>query len=174
MTEPSSRNCDIERLVEKYSTMVLRQAYFYLKDRQRAEDICQEVFIRMYNKDPLLPDEQSEKAYILRVTINACKDYLKSAWNRKVGFMPENFDAPQEGAGPEGQVLGLEEKQLLLEAVMELPTIYKDVVLLFYYHDLPTAQIAKLLSIPGVTVRTRLMRAREKLGAILKRRQLRS
>ena len=76
-------NIDIDRLVRQYGTMVLRQAYFYLKDRQKAEDVCQEVFLRMYKKQPQLPDEQSEKAYLLRVTINLCKDVLKSAWHRR-------------------------------------------------------------------------------------------
>ena len=63
-----------------------------------------------------------------------------------------------------------EEKQLLYQAVLDLPPIYKDVVLLFYYHDMPTGQIAKVLQIPEVTVRTRLMRARTRLGNALKGR----
>jgi RNA polymerase sigma-70 factor (ECF subfamily) len=164
------QNCDIDRLVQDYGSLMMRQAYFYLKDRQKAEDACQEVFLRIYNKQPILPDPGSEKAYLLRVTINVCKDYLKSAWNRKVSYMPENYDAPAIGGSPEGEVIDAEEKQLLLESVMELPPIYKDVVLLFYYQDMPTEQIAKILGIPGVTVRTRLMRAREKLQVIIKRR----
>jgi len=162
---------DIDRLVQQYSSIVLRQAYFYLKDKQKAEDACQEVFLRIFNKKPLLPDTQSEKAYLLRVTINVCKDYLKSAWNRKVTGMPENYDAPSQTVGPEAEIIDREQKELLLQSVMELPDIYKDVVLLFYYHDMQTDQIAKLLGIPGVTVRTRLMRARDKLQTIIKRRQ---
>ena len=153
-------NIDIDRLVRQYGTMVLRQAYFYLKDRQKAEDVCQEVFLRMYKKQPQLPDEQSEKAYLLRVTINLCKDVLKSAWH----------DAPHPQNGPEAEAVANEEKQLLYDAVLALPAIYKDVVLLFYYHDMPTGEIAKVLKIPEVTVRTRLMRARTRLGAALKGR----
>lgn len=167
----NNREFDIDRLVRQYSTIVLRQAYFYLKDKQKAEDACQEVFLRIFNKKPLLPDEQSEKAYLLRVTINVCKDYLKSAWNRKVSGMPENYDAPAQGIGPENEMIDREEKEMLFQSVMELPDIYKDVVLLFYYHDMQTDQIAKLLGIPGVTVRTRLMRARDRLQAIITRRQ---
>ena len=53
---------DIDRLVRQYGSLVLKQAYFYLKDRHKAEDVCQEVFLRMYKKQPQLPDEQSEKA----------------------------------------------------------------------------------------------------------------
>ena len=129
---------DIDRLVRQYGSLVLKQAYFYLKDRHKAEDVCQEVFLRMYKKQPQLPDEQSEKAYLLRVTINLCKDVLKSAWHRRVTPMIEGYDAPHPQNGPEADAVENEEKQLLYEAVLELPPIYKDVVLLFYYHDMPT------------------------------------
>ena len=161
---------DIDRLMRQYGTLVMRQAYFYLKDRHKAEDVCQEVFLRMYKKQPQLPDEQSEKAYLLRVTINLCKDVLKSAWHRKVSPMIEGYDAPHPQGGPEADAVQNEEKQLLYQAVLNLPAIYKDVVILFYYHDMPTGQIAKILGIPEVTVRTRLMRARNRLETALKGR----
>lgn len=161
---------DIDRLMRQYGSIVLRQAYFYLKDRHKAEDVCQEVFLRMYKKQPQLPDEQSEKAYLLRVTINLCKDVLKSAWHRRVTPMIEGYDAPHPSMGPEADAVQNEEKQMLYRAVLDLPDIYKDVVLLFYYHDLPTGQIAKILGIPEVTVRTRLMRARNRLETSLKGR----
>ncbi len=161
---------DIDRLMRQYGTLVMRQAYFYLKDRHKAEDVCQEVFLRMYKKQPQLPDEQSEKAYLLRVTINLCKDVLKSAWHRKVSPMIEGYDAPHPQGGPEADAVQNEEKQLLYQAVLDLPAIYKDVVILFYYHDMPTGQIAKILGIPEVTVRTRLMRARNRLETALKGR----
>ncbi len=159
---------DIDRLVRQYGTMVLRQAYLYLKDRQRAEDVCQEVFLRLYKKQPDLPDEQSEKAYILRVTINLCKDVLKSAWHRRVLPMAEGYDAPSPSLTPESKAMEGETRQQLYDAVMDLPPIYKDVVLLFYYNDLPTGEIARILAIPEVTVRTRLMRARTRLGNALR------
>ena len=162
------KQLDIDRLVRQYGTMVIKQAYLYLKDRQKAEDVCQEVFLRLYKKQPALPDEQSEKAYILRVTINLCKDVLKSAWNRRVLPMVEGFDAPHPGLTPESEALRGEAKELLYEAVLQLPPIYKDVVLLFYYNDLPTGEIARILSIPEVTVRTRLMRARTRLSNTLR------
>lgn len=161
---------DIDRLMRQYGTLVMRQAYFYLKDRHKAEDVCQEVFLRMYKKQPQLPDEQSEKAYLLRVTINLCKDVLKSAWHRKVSPMIEGYDAPHPQGGPEADAVQNEEKQLLYQAVLNLPAIYKDVVILFYYHDMPTGQIARILGIPEVTVRTRLMRARNRLETALKGR----
>lgn len=171
MQREENQSFDLERLVDQYSAMVTAQAYFYLKDRQRAQDICQDVFLKLYNKKPVLPDAQSEKAYILRVTINACKDYLKSAWNRKVSYISENYDAPASVPTPENDVVDREQKQMLLDCVMELPDIYRVVILLFYYQELSTEEIAHVLGIPGVTVRTRLMRARDKLQALLKRRQ---
>ena len=161
---------DMDRLVRQYGSMVLKQAFFYLRDAHKSEDAAQEVFMRIYRKQPALNDEQSEKAYLLRVTINVCKDVLKSAWNRRVSPMIEGFDAPTNTPGPESMAVDNEEKQLLFDCVLALPAIYKDVVLLFYYHDLPTSEIARLLHIPEVTVRTRLMRARGRLGDALRGR----
>ena len=168
MSEPATRDERFEELVRKHSTMVLRQAYFYLQDRQKAEDVCQEVFLRIYRKQPALNDEQSEKSYLLRVAINVCKDYLKSAWNRRVSPIAEGYDTPALLPGPESSAIDNEQRQMLIDCVMDLPRIYKDVVLLFYYHDMPTAEIARILGIPEVTVRTRLMRARARLGDMLK------
>ncbi|MDR2514640.1 MAG: sigma-70 family RNA polymerase sigma factor [Christensenellaceae bacterium] len=157
----------MDRLVREYGTMVLKQAFFYLKDKQKAEDVCQEVFLRIYKKQPKLPDERSERAYLLRVTINLCKDVLKSAWSRRVLPMAEGFDAPSSDPGPETELIASEERVRIYDAVLELPPIYKDVILLFYYHDLPAGEVARVLRIPEVTVRTRLMRARNRLAAAL-------
>jgi len=161
---------NMELLVNKYSTMVLRQAFFYLKDRSAAEDAAQEVFLRIFRRQPVLEDENSEKAYLLRVTINVCKDVLKSAWYRKTIAIPEGFNPASPELSPDAQAVQGDENAALFRAVLALPPIYKDVVLLFYYHDLSTANIAKVLHVPEVTVRTRLMRARQKLGDKLKGR----
>ncbi len=158
---------NMEDLIEQFGTMVLRQAFLYLKDRQKAEDACQEVFLRMFRKQPFLPDDQSRKAYLLRVTINVCKDMLKSAWHRRTTALADGYEAPWTGQTPEASALESERKAQLWEAVLSLPLIYKDVILLFYYHDYSTAQIAKILKVPEVTVRTRLMRARQRLSAKL-------
>jgi RNA polymerase sigma-70 factor (ECF subfamily) len=85
--------------------------------------------------------------------------------------MIEGFDAPTASPGPETSAIDNEEKQMVFDCVLGLPAIYKDVVLLFYYHDLPTNEIARILKIPEVTVRTRLMRARARLGEALKGRR---
>ncbi len=168
MSDPQGNRLEIDRLVAQYGSLVLKQAFFYLRDQHKAEDAAQEVFMRIYRKQPLLNDEQSEKAYLLRVTINVCKDVLKSAWNRRVSPMAEGYDAPTGSPGPENTAITNEERQQLFDFVLALPPIYKDVVLLFYYHDLPTSEIARILSIPEVTVRTRLMRARTRLGDALR------
>ncbi len=159
---------DIEGLIRKYGTMVLRHAYFYLHDRQKSEDACQEVFLRMYKKKPVLPDEQSYRAYILRVTINVCKDMLKSAWNRRVIPLAEGYEIASDQPTPEKQAVSDETGEEIITAIMELPAIYKDVVLLYYYDELSTSEVAKVLSVPEVTVRTRLMRARGRLEEKLK------
>ena len=74
----------IERLMNEYGNDVLRVSFIYLKDRQLAEDAFQEVFLRVYHKYNSFKHESSEKTWIIKITINICKDMLKSNWHKKV------------------------------------------------------------------------------------------
>ncbi|HCM12115.1 MAG TPA: hypothetical protein DHW85_02920, partial [Lachnospiraceae bacterium] len=80
---------DIENLIRQYGNDVLRTAYMYVKDSHTAEDIFQEVFIKVNQKLSTFEGNSSIKTWIIRITINTCKDYLKSAWNRRVIPMME-------------------------------------------------------------------------------------
>ena len=72
-----------EELYEKYATDVLRVSYFYLGDRQRAEDVCQDVFVRLITNAPQL-EEGREKAWLLKVALNRCRDLWRGAWVKRV------------------------------------------------------------------------------------------
>ena len=72
-----------EELYEKYATDVLRVSYFYLGDRQRAEDVCQDVFVRLMTNAPDL-QEGREKAWLLKVALNRCRDLWRGAWLKRV------------------------------------------------------------------------------------------
>ena len=80
---------DIETLMRQYGNDVLRTAYMYVKDVHTAEDIFQDVFIKVNQKLSTFEGNSSIKTWIIRITINTCKDYLKSAWNRRVVPMME-------------------------------------------------------------------------------------
>lgn len=75
---------EIERLINVYGEDVLRTSYMYLKDRQRAEDAFQEVFLKIYRKYDSFKGNSSEKTWIISITINVCKDLLRSSWLKRV------------------------------------------------------------------------------------------
>ena len=153
-----------EELYDQYSNDVLRMAYFYLGDRQRAEDVCQDVFIKLYTRaDTIEPGK--EKAWLLRVTVNACRDLWRGAWLKRVVLGAPTLEiVPSQDETIEQR----EEKEELMQAIHKLPAAFKETVLLHYYQGLGIAEIAQMLGLPEGTISSRLSRARKKLEALLK------
>lgn len=102
---------EVERLVNLYSDLILRVSYSYLKSTHDAQDICQTVFLKVLTGKPDFRSAEHEKAWIIRTTINACKDLLGSAWRSRTCGM----EACAEAAAPEV------EEGSLLAAVNLLP-----------------------------------------------------
>ena len=152
-----------EELYELYATDVLRVCYFYLGDRQRAEDVCQDTFVRLITASPQL-QAGKEKAWLLKVALNRCRDLWRGAWLKRVVLGSPAFElvpAPDE-------ISERAEKQAIMDAVNRLPAAFKDVVLLHYYQGYGIAEIAEMLNLPEGTISSRLSRARTKLEALLK------
>ena len=159
----SSGSLSFDELYERYATDVLRVAYYYLGNREMAEDVTQDVFVKLITNSPSL-EEGREKAWLLKVTLNRCRDLWRSSWIKKVilghpGF--ECFPAPD-------MIGQLADQQTLSEAVNRLKPEFKEVVLLFYYQGYSVSDIAEMLEIAEGTVSSRLSRAREKLQKDLK------
>lgn len=151
---------ELEEIVEKYSDMVKRIAYTYLNSEADADDTVQEVFINIIKKGPVFNNENHEKAWLIRATINMCKNKINLFWNRNRC----SIEAVAESA-----VLDeYNEDNIVLDAVMSLPNKYKITVYLFYYEGYSTAEIAAILKKNESTVRSVLHRARKKLKDILK------
>lgn len=113
-------NAEIERVVDEYATMLLRVAYSQLNNRAEAEDAVQEVLLKYIEKAPTFQSEEHEKAWLLRVTINHCKNHLASAWFRKRADLDEGIPA-------------LDSAELeVVTAVAALPVKYRAVVHLYY------------------------------------------
>lgn len=144
----------MERM-ERYHNMVYRLAMTYLRNIQDSEDITQEVFIKLYKQNKAFASLTEEKAWLIRVTINASKDLLKSAWFKRTVPMDENLPFQDK------------EKSELFYAVLSLGKNDRIVIHLYYYEDYTVKEIAKLLHIKQTTVQTRLYRARKKLEEIL-------
>ena len=131
--------------------MVYRLALSRVKSKEEAEDIFQEVFIKVYEKMPEFVSKEHEKYWIIRVTINLSKNFLTTAWHRKVTSLEQEIVFEE-----------LEEKDVYFE-VLRLPLKYRTILQLFYYENLKIEEIAEALKISQNTVKTRLRRAREKL-----------
>lgn len=141
------------RLVETYSDMILRISYSYLKQTCDAEDICQTVFLKILTKDIRFDTPQHEKAYIIRTTVNTCKDHLKSGFFRKTVPLDnaETIAAPQAPDLP------------ILEALKALPENYRVPIYLFYYEDYSAREIGQILGKSEGNITTCLSRGRKKL-----------
>ena len=152
-----------EELYERYATDVLRVCYFYLGDRQKAEDVCQVVFVRLITTSPTL-QEGREKAWLLKVALNRCRDLWRGAWLKRVVLGSPAFElvpAPDE-------IDSLAEKQEIMQAINQLPATFKEVILLHYYQGYGISEIAEMMELPEGTISSRLSRGRKKLETILK------
>ena len=112
-----------ERLANTYADAILRLSYAYLKNTQDAQDVCQTVFVRLLTEPREFESGEHERAYILRMAANACKDLLKSPWRQRSQSLDVGLEVPAPQAG-DGSVL---------EAVNQLPPHYRAVIYLFYF-----------------------------------------
>ena len=150
---------EANRAIELYSDTVRRICMLHLKGYSDTEDIFQTVFMKYVLSSAVFESEEHEKAWFIRVTINACKDLLKSFFRSRVISIDEVAEQAAETQSEHSEVL---------EAVLSLPAKYKDVVYLFYYEGYTAVDIGKLLNKNVNTVYTLLSRAKailkEKLG----------
>ena len=152
-----------DELYERYATDVLRVAYYYLGNRELAEDVTQDVFVKLITNRPEL-ETGREKAWLLKVALNRCRDLWRSSWIKKVVLGHPGFEC-----FPAPDMIGrLADQQTLSEAVSRLKPEFKEVVLLFYYQGFTVTEISDMLQIAEGTVSSRLSRAREKLQKELK------
>ncbi|NLB21453.1 MAG: RNA polymerase sigma factor [Clostridium sp.] len=141
----------INDITEKYYDLVYKLAYAKTRNRFDAEDVLQEVFLRYIRKQPQFENNDHEKAWFLRVTINCSINlFVSSSKNKTTPLDIVNF--------------GLnDEEKVLDEFLAQLPSKYLTVIHLFYYEDLKIVEIAKLLSMKESTVKMQLTRARRLL-----------
>lgn len=150
---------EVNRAVELYSDTVRRICMIHLKNYADTEDIFQNVFLKYVLSSASFENREHEKAWFIRVTINACKDLLKSFFRSKTVPLDEIMELPAE--------IDSDDKEVL-EAVLSLPKKYKDAVYLHYYEGYTAPQISRILGKNINTVYTLLTRSkqilREKLG----------
>lgn len=162
---------DIEGIFRRHVKTVWRLCYSYLGSSADAEDATQATFMRLVDHPRTFESEEHERAWLLVVAANICKDVLKSAARTRVVAMPEDGPEPaadtQSGVGADPAELVTKGDDEVLQAVLALPERYKDVVYLHYYEGWKTDDIARHLGAPPSTVRNRLRDARALLKEAL-------
>lgn len=147
---------EMQSMLETYSKTVLSVAYGYVKNMADAEDIAQDVFISLVESKVKFTNSEHEKAYIIRTTINRCKNFLRSAQIRRVVPLEDNLTTSMP-----------EEQGELLAAVMGLPVKYRTVIHLYYYENYSIKEIAQAMHKNAATVGTLLARGRKLLKQAL-------
>ena len=145
---------EADRAVEKYADTVRRVCFMHLKNHSDVEDVFQEVFLKYILYDKPFESDAHEKAWLIRVAINACKDIFKSFFRRKVCSF-EDIDMEP--------FYIQEEDRPVLDAVLRLPDKYRNVIYLFYSEGYTAVEIARILNMRENTVYTWLSRGRAKL-----------
>ncbi|MEK3980156.1 sigma-70 family RNA polymerase sigma factor [Psychrobacillus sp. FSL K6-2836] len=159
----------LEKVMIEYGNELVRLAFSYVKDTEIAKDMVQNTFIKCYkNVDSFRYDAQI-KTWLYRITINECKDYLKS-WNYKMVQVKSFINETARSILPsvEKTVIDKYNNENMKDTISTLPKEYREVVYLFYYDSLKTEEIAKVLDIPVNTVKTRLRRAKQRLLSMVK------
>ena len=149
MLSINEKNLSVDEILDRFSNMVYRLAFSRTKNIYDAQDITQEVFLKLVNYNKSFESTEHLKAFLIRVTINSSKNLLTSAWFRKTAPLEDNL------------VTYLKEESEVYKYVLDLPKKYRTVIHLFYYEGLKTYEIADVLGVKDGTVRSQLSRARE-------------
>ena len=166
---------DVDQAVRKYADMVYRLAVANTRANQDAEDVFQEVFVKLVRYKDRIEDEEHLKNWLIRVTINESRRIEGSSWKKNVSLDTTDdedteWTPPDEDSdsSPEDVFLENERAEGILEKVRELPQKYREVIHLHYYEDMKLVDISHMLGINEATVKTRLRRAKDILSKSLK------
>ena len=173
---------ELTEVIERYADMILRIAYQSVKNMHDAEDVCQDVFLKLLEKDRDFENEEHLKEWLIRCAVNKSKDFLKSGWYRNLvhnvvmtyGDGEEKYEADcnvRDNGKYEPECIMNEESEVLRE-VMALPLKYRSVIYLYYYEEYSVEEIAGILQKNRNTIKTWLSRGRKILEKNSKMKEL--
>ncbi|MBT2645032.1 sigma-70 family RNA polymerase sigma factor [Bacillus sp. ISL-41] len=154
----------IDEIMTRYGQEILQLAFSYVKNKQIAEDLTQEIFVKCYKSLHTYSGKSKFRTWLWRIASNHCKDYLKSWYTKNVfttDYQPIYDSIQSESV--EQTVIQDEEDGQLASAVMELPVNYREVIYLFYFEEMSIKEIAVVTEAKENTIKTRLKRAKELL-----------
>ncbi|MDF2557616.1 MAG: sigma-70 family polymerase sigma factor [Bacillales bacterium] len=143
---------DFNEKYDQYCKLIYKIAFIHLGNKADSEEAVQEVFIKLFSKSPVFSDSEHEKAWLIRVTSNHCKNMLRSFWRKRV-------TQPEDMSVYFGSHKEFENAQLIIN----LPAKYKTIIHLFYYEGYAVKEISNIMKITESAVKMRLKRGREML-----------
>ena len=152
---------EFKEVYDQYFSMIYRISLLYLRNTEEAEDMVQEVFVKLIDKERSFNSEEHRKAWLIGVTKNACKDINKSFWKSRmvdIESLPELTNEKKDS-----------DLHFVLEELLLLPDKYKIVLYLFYYEGYYVKDISKILNVKESTIQTQLSRGRKLLKKKLRR-----
>lgn len=153
---------EFNKTYEKYKTILYRIAFTYVKNNQDAEDLLQEVFIKRMYSAPEFESEEHEKRWMIRITVNMAKNYVKSFWNRNKLALDELLES--------SEVLQWqfnEEERDIFSEIMKLPEKQRIAIYLHYFEGYTCKEVADILKCKESAVKMRLQKGRELLKVSL-------
>ncbi len=151
----------LQQLMELHTEGLIRLAFYYVKDSQAAEDIVQDVFIKLYTASNERTDIKDIKSYLYKMTSNKCKDYLKSWAYRKIQFQQKFVNEPKTNQND--NLLKKDEQTIIGDAILKLPLKQREVLIYYYFKEMPILEIAQFLGISDNTVKSRLRLGKKQL-----------
>lgn len=152
---------EFEKKYNQYKAVIYRIAFTYLKNNEECEDAMQEVFLKLLLSAPPFESAEHEKRWLIRVTVNYCKNNLKLFWNSRRGTVEEIEQLSADS----------EEKEILQE-IYNLPEKFKIVIYLYYVEGYKCVEIAEILDLKESAVKMRLKKGRELLKIQWEKREV--
>lgn len=158
----------LHKLMQEYGSELKRIAYLYVNDRAECEDIVQEVFIACYQNLSKFRHEASYKTWLIRITINKCKDH-KKRWSIKNMIYKREINPVNTNPSSEDQFMRQENTNEIVGQLATLSGKYKEVLILYYYQEMSMKEIGETLNISINTVKSRLLRGKTSLQSKFER-----
>lgn len=155
-----------KKLVGEYENRFLTMAYKFTNNYNDAEDLCQEIFIKVYRSLPAFKNRSKLSTWLYKVAVNTCLD-----WNRRnkpnffnmISIMDKSVKGLSSNHNTEQIIIYKERQQMVHNAVYSLKDKYKTIIILYHFNQLSYKEIAQVLDIPMKTIETRLYRARKQI-----------
>ena len=162
--------CDFDQIVLDHESGLQKYIFSLVRQKELAEDLCQEVLISAYLAFPTMKERTKLKSWLYKIAMNKCRDYwrrenaMKKYWKDKLYFYSNKTAQPQL---PEERLLNKCTRDEIAITISRLPKIYRDPLLLFYYNDCSLLEISHFTKLPLSTVKTRMKRAKDQLRPIM-------